>query len=308
MSELHQFEAGRSAKGWHRIEKAIRCLRLFGLTEDQPPVSPVDKLLQTFSGEPNGSDALVRGTLMHQALSHYYLRKQDSDEGIAHRWLPPIESVKQLAASQPVPELWEQYIDPITAAMEAYHDRWAAQNDNFKVVAVEHQLETVISSADQSRSHQYTQRADLIVEMTRGADKGKIFIYDHKTAYRIASNTLNQYILDGQFIGYQLLGYRRWGSQFGGVIINRVRLPKTDDEILAIGDRSQWRYYFARDKVPVSPKAIADLQVTIDFFETQVTKLKASGMPRDRWPGALSGEICWGKFGQCPKWNICHGR
>ena len=309
MSEsLQLFEAGRSTRGWHRIEKGIRCLRLFGLTEDREENAAAQAAVDAFNEGVNTPEALMRGTMLHQALAHLYLQKQDADNKEPKRWLDPVPSMHAFAEKQMVPELYAQFIEPITAVLEAYDMRWSAADAAFEVVAVEHQLETVISDASGQRAHQYTQRADLIVRMLRGPDKGKIFIYDHKSAYRIASNTLNQYILDGQFIGYQLLGYRRWGTDFGGVIINRMRIPKDEKDMAAIYDKTQWRYFFARDLVPVSPAAIRSLQITIDYYETQIAKLKKAGIPRTEWPGALSGEICWGKFGQCPKWHTCHGR
>ena len=261
-------DAGPSERGWHRLESAIRCLRLYAYEQIAGIRFPI-------------SPPLVNGSLLHIGLAHLYRRRQATQNGEdPSQWFEPHEAVKELSRRNAHESpLWEAGVDVVLPALGAYEARW--RGEDWKVLAVEEQLRAHVGEG----KHLYTQRPDLIVESAQG----RVFIIDHKSCYRITSKTLRQHILDGQFLGYQLFGHQLYGPRFGGVVVNRVMLSAP--------------YGFDRTSVEPAPKALGDFTSLISTTEERIANCKDK--EPDDYPPAFSNQTCWGKYGQCHAYEIC---
>ena len=208
-------DAGPSTRGWHGFEMAARCMRWYAFNK-------VD-------GKTFGLSApLVKGSLFHTGLANYYKRKQ-SGGYLADQYYTAIEAVQVMAqaeadktADQNEASLWLSNVAIVQSALLAYIEEYI--DCSWRVVAVEKELKAHIPRREDDEGEGdtflYTQRADLLIKDPQGFG----WIVDHKTAYRITTKTLRQYCLSGQFLGYQVLGRKLFGKQFGGVMLNRVKL------------------------------------------------------------------------------------
>ena len=260
--------AGPSERGWHRIESALRCPRLYAWE-------------QSGQLERELSEPLVRGSLVHIGLAHHYQRlKETQSGGNPDEWYSCEEAIQILAQREAINSpFWEKLVPLATDVCSAYKNNWL--HESWKILEVEYELRAHFGK----EKHLYTQRADLIVE----DQDGKIWIVDHKTAYRIVSKTLRQYTLDGQFIGYQMFGSAKYGSRFAGVILNRIKASP--------------KYDFDRRPIEPSPAALKDFIATLLEAERRVKKWEGK-KPRE-WPMTLSNQVCYGKYGQCSAYNLC---
>ena len=165
--EKELLDAGPSERGWHRIEAAARCLRLFALKESGHVPFPE-------------SEPLIRGSLVHIGLAHIYARKKEADAGgDPEQFYSPMDAVLKLAEKNG--DRWVDMVDHCCDMVNAYRMRWG-DDRKWKVISVEEELRAKLRGR-----WLYTQRADLIVE----DDFGKVWIVDHKTAFRIAAKTLS---------------------------------------------------------------------------------------------------------------------
>ena len=270
--------AGPSERGWHRIEGASRCLRLFAWRESGA--------LTWKSSEP-----LIKGSLLHIGLAHVYARQRAEEQGEdPDYYMLPEEAVRALAAIEAdqastahETALWRVSVPNIILAIRAYEARW--RHCSWKVVMVEEELRAQIPKWDGDGTFLFTQRADLAVQ-----DRdGKFWIVDHKSCYRIESKTLRQHILSGQFLGYQVFGRRLWGRDFGGVIVNRVKLSEP--------------YDFDRTTLEPAPSAIKHFAKNLALQEHMVGMFE--GKPPIEWPAVYSDQTCWGKYGKCDAFELC---
>ena len=258
-------DAGPSERGWHRIESAARCLRMFALRESG--IVPFPE-----------SEPLIRGSLVHIGLAHIYARKQEADAGRDQNiYYTPMDAILKLAEKNG--GQWLDLVDHCCDMVNAYQLYWG-DDHNWEVVSVEEELRAKLRG-----KWLYTQRADLIVK----DQFGKVWIVDHKTAFRITSVTLTPHILDGQMLGYQMFGRARYGKDFGGVIINRLptRAP----------------FQFNRSTLEPAPHALSTFVSNICEVEDMVEKYE--GRPPMEWPGVFSNMICTHKYGKCDAFEQC---
>ena len=260
-------DAGRSERGWHRIENMLRCPRLFALREIQGIQFDI-------------SPPLVNGSLIHIALAHHYQRQWErQNDGDPNLWLSPADAITALAQKREEESpLWVKAINQITEAYYAYSDNWS--QEDWKVLEVENELRAQVGKGQ----HLYTQRADLTVEDVHG----RIWIVDHKSCYRITSKTLRQHILDGQFLGYQMFGRAKYGDKFAGVLVNRIKLSAPFD--------------FDRRSIEPAPSALSHFVQTIESAEERIAKY---GENIESYPMALNNQTCFGKYGQCSAFTRC---
>ena len=270
--------AGPSERGWHRIEGASRCLRLFAWRESGTLVW-------------KESEPLIKGSLLHIGLAHLYARKRNELAGDdPEQYYSPADAVRQLseigaseANTAHAAALWRVTVPNIILALNAYEARW--QSCSWEPIMVEEELRAHIPKISGDGTFLFTQRADLAV---KDAD-GTYWIVDHKSCYRIESKTLRQHILSGQFLGYQLFGRKLWGENFGGVIVNRVKLS---------GD-----YDFDRTVLEPAPSALKVFAKNLALQEQMVGMFE--GKPPLEWPAVYSDQTCWGKYGKCDAFELC---
>jgi hypothetical protein len=265
-------DPGPSERGWHRIQNALRCLRLYALSAsgelDEFPLSA----------------PLVRGSLLHVALAHYYKRLQCTQKGLdPEEWFEPIAAVQHVALTKGKESpLWDAWVGPVTNAYLEYVENFGAQDErNWEILEVEEELRALLGPEKKL----YTQRADLIVKDR----EGRVWIVDHKTAFRLTAKTLDQHILDGQFLGYQHFGRARWGRAFRGVVVNRIKISDP------VG--------FDRRVLEPAPAALADFVATVLHGETEIARHK--GRPPRKWPGIFNSLSCYNKYGKCPAFDLC---
>ena len=232
------------------------------------------------------TEPLVRGSLFHIGLAHHYIKMMPEGE----EYMAPLDAVRALALRESdvagdrnVSNLWISNIAPIAAVVDAYTERYS--NCSWKPIAVEQELRAHIPRISGTGNFLFTQRADLIVE-----DHGLKWIVDHKSTYRITSKTLRQHTLSGQFLGYQVFGRKMYGKQFGGVILNRVKLRAP--------------YDFDRIPVEPAPAAINQFISTLKFIEDRIERYQDGTKPED-FPAVFSAQTCFGKYGACPAFELC---
>ena len=260
-------DAGRSERGWHRIENMLRCPRLYAWSE--------------MVGVPwVVSSPLVNGSLIHIALAHHYQRmKERTEGGDPNKWMTPEEAIQALAEKNcSESALWLGAVPQITEAYRAYRDNWIGEQ--WEVISVEEELRARLGQ----KKYLYTQRADLIAR----DENGRVWIIDHKSCYRIVSKTLRQHILDGQFLGYQMFGRARFGDDFAGVLVNRIKLSAPFD--------------FDRRSLEPAPHALDGFVKSIVKAEEQIEEY---GDCIDDFPMVLSNQTCYGKYGQCSAFDLC---
>jgi len=232
------------------------------------------------------TEPLVKGSLLHIGLAHYYERRLLAENGKDKELIlsgpkAVVELARRRAAEAPEPErsLWITAAPIIEDAVRAYIERWAYEDSLWKIVSVEEELRANING------RLFTQRADLIVRDTHN----KVWIVDHKSCYRIASKTLNQHILSGQFLGYQMFGRQKFGRDFAGVIINRMKLSEP--------------YGYDRCGLEPAPAALKNFGKQLSYTEDSIERFE--GKPVEDWPAVFSDQICFGKYGRCPAFDLC---
>jgi hypothetical protein len=267
--------AGPSERGWHRLESGARCLRLYAYQNVLGMSFPL-------------SEPLVNGSLLHIGLAHHYQRLQAEQSGWpVDQWYTPEEAIERLADKSAVNcssaierELWLSAAHPIIQAYRAYRQNYGADS-GYKVVSVENELRARIGK----EKWLYTQRADLVMEDAAG----KIWFWDHKSAYRIAAKTLRPHILNGQMLGYRMFGRQMYGERFGGVLLNRVKVRPP--------------YQFDRSPVEAAPAALSRFTKNIVQIENRIQEYE--GRPFEEWPGAYSDLVCTHKYGPCDAFEVC---
>jgi len=269
-------DAGPSERGWHRLESGARCLRLYAYRQVLGMSFPL-------------SEGLVKGSLLHIGLAHHYRRRQARQQGEdPNQWYSPEEAIEKLADLSAVnckshieSELWLTHAQPIVQACRAYVRYYLLPDLNWKILDVENELRARVGK----ERWLFTQRADLIAE----DPSGRVWIWDHKSCYRIASKTLRPHILSGQMLGYQMFGRQIYKERFGGVLVNRVKLRTP--------------YQFDRSQVEAAPAALARFSKNIVQIENRIAEYE--NRPFNEWPGAYSDLVCTHKYGQCDAFEVC---
>jgi hypothetical protein len=257
-------DTGPSPRGWHRVELYLTCpmryyWRKVACVED-PPRTP-----------------LVRGTLGHVMLAHFYAQRVATLRG-----LDPATFYSPLEASQIVAdrygEMGQRGRADALRGFERYRQGYVAEN--FEVIGIEKLLETHFDG------FLYTARADLIVRVPA---TGKVWIYDHKFVGRIDDRTFRRYTLSGQFLGLHHLGIATYGRDFGGVIINVVGCNDGKLERAA--------------PLP-APWALGRFPRIVAAAERKIADLEAAG-DVSVWPQALSEYACTTPYGPCDFHDKC---
>jgi hypothetical protein len=219
---------------------------------------------------------LVRGTLGHVMLAHYYARKVAVERGVPpDRFYSPSDAATIIAGRHG--EVGENLLPTVLYAFEAY--RRAYVIETFEVIGIESLLETIF------HGYRYTARADLIVRMNGSQ---KVWIYDHKFVGRIEDRTFQRYAISGQFLGLQHLGRARYGADFGGVIVNAVDCTTGACE---------------RRQPAVSPWALTRFPEVVRAAEEGIARMEATREPPAHM--ALSELACFTPYGRCDFYDRC---
>lgn len=277
--ERKLINAGPSRHGWHKLGLVLRCPRLFAWNEQHPK----PEMKRT---------ALIKGSLVHQGLAHYYQRiKELQDDGDPNEWYEPAEAIALLAVQEQQKtgdSEWCEWVEFSQEAVTRYQEYWVT--DTFKVVAVEKELEAAVYDEKYDVVYPYTQRADLIIK-----DKhGNISIVDHKTTARLTSSTVRRYSLSGQLVGYSVLGKGLFGKRFAGNILNMLELPKGFPDAIA---------KFKRPETEATPYSVQYFKHTIIHANRIINEYKDK--PVEEWPGTHLTTGCFTNFGACDYHSDC---
>ena len=281
--------AGKSERGYHRLGLASVCLRSYAYTYLDKPKDDADGS----AGSSDGKDSapLIRGSLLHLGLAHHYAHLSIKKHGFAlvngvriedgEELLPPIEAVEIEAQRNGI--LWTGHVPSIVDCLEAYARKWG-NDDNWDILGIEHEYRMRLPTLPREVSL-YTQRADLVI---RERSTGKVWIVDHKSAYMLNGKTAKQYVLHGQFLGYQAIGRKEYGRDFGGVLLNRIKINGNE---------------FDRRPSEPAPASVSGFVRNLVHVEKQI--LEYLHLPPDAWPGTLHETVCVSKYGECPFFNRC---
>lgn len=153
---------------------------------------------------------IIKGTLLHVGLAHFYKRKMAEQNGEnPDNWYKPIIAMKIHAEQNG----WVEHIEPCIQTLLHYIKHW--EKEDIKILDVE------IDTWTQIAWWQVTARFDLLIE-----DKhGKIWIVDHKTTSNLRDNAIAYYSSQPQLLAYAYLGQEFYKEKFGGVIVNILQHP-----------------------------------------------------------------------------------
>jgi hypothetical protein len=287
-------DAGPSARGWHRAATGLTCTQLLAYT---------DELMLNLPE----AGVLVRGSLIHLGLAHYFRRLQAIQERAdPDLFLPPVAAVRVFAELQdarpvslyrekgtpskhPASVPYAAHVEEAIASVEAMH-RWF-QAAQWNVLAVERQVHADVPTHDGGTAL-FSQRLDLVL-----SDKaGTVFVVDHKSRGRKDPRTQRAYARSGQFQGFHTFGADLWRERWGGVYIFFVTLGKT--------------VTIERHAPPVYPNRIHGFPATIRWSEhLQAEARRLHPDPWNRPKVGLDNGACEHRFGACPAAALCdHGR
>jgi len=290
--------AGQSERGWHRLSTALKCPQLFAYLH----------ILGLRFGK---RKPLIQGSLLHIGLAHFYIRlwaiQNNTDP---NQWYTPDEAIYLLAQQEdanPPPghvvgkdENWMPYAEQIQKAVRAYVNYWGDNDAKYyRVVNVEEQVRAMVATGGWSLDAEllawlFTQRIDLVLQDL----DGYYIEIDHKKCGRFDKRDLRAYFRDGQFQGMHTFGRNKWGAKYGGIYINRVRIPDSGDN-----------FGFQRDPVPVLRWRMDCFPDSIRWSERVVQDLEKRGVDPWKWPKVDSGNGgCEHRYGPCEAAELCdHG-
>jgi hypothetical protein len=264
-------DSGPSARGWHWYANFLRCPMLFFWRHVYAGANSL--------GFNDVTAHLARGTLVHVGLAHRYAHRWAEENGrdpeMALEWYDAI----RVKASQ-LGTVGARMLPVATSMLNAYLRRYPTET--FKVVAIEEPVEIRFGSA------LYTARLDRVV---REMD-GKVWIHDVKTTSRLRSDSLRQYTLHGQFFGFNYLGKKYYGDDFGGVIIDMISEDGT----------------CVRKTAEPAPFALRTFPDLIALTNDRIESVKKMfGVDSAAWMSIANPDeqTCFGKYKACPCVELC---
>lgn len=236
----------------------------------------------TYAPIDDESTYLTRGNLLHTGLAHHYIRLQGRDD-----YLEPADAVDAYAAKHPSEynAKWQSRVKDCLAAYVAKY----GNEVGYEVVDVEKKIRIELAEGVE-----FTARKDLTLRRKRDHT---FWIVDHKGTYAVLPKVIKSYATSLQMLGLQRIGRAQFGKNFGGVILNFVRMPAEEDNA----------FEFVRHEVPRYHRAVQDVGKTIEAAH----KIRAFWLEQDDLdPMDVTphfGEPCWGRFGACPYRERCTG-
>ncbi len=178
--------------------------------------------------------ALWLGTGIHIALEAYYEGKlrgvivepDEVFEDWADQWIKKIrEDVPFLDGEQD-----QQLLDAreLGLGMLRHYIEWAAFEDDFDVIMVEHNFEILIAETDEHR-WMYNGRLDLVIQNRQG-----FWVVDHKTTATLTGTDTQKLLLDEQLGSYIFAAGLTLGKPIQGAMYNflRKKLPTLPKELI----------------------------------------------------------------------------
>ena len=281
-------DAGSSGPaGWSSRSRVLRCPRAYGIA--------------SVSAGPTTSDPLIKGSLVHIGVAHYYARLQAVQQGWQgapgdscpgpEAYLTPTEAIGALARREN--EHWQKWVGLATEATAAYGQWHRGFHEH--VIAVEHLIVMQVPWVDRDGVNHvfpHSARIDLITQLP---DKRFRIIDTKTTSTRFEKTT--PYDLSGQIIGLTWWGRQEWGDKFAGVELNIMRLGGWKNTLP-----------FERMTPRLAPHAVREFPKTIAWSVYERSMLKRQfGEDALSWPLALSDSgPCMDRWGPCSFRELCY--
>jgi hypothetical protein len=297
-------DAGPSGSGWSSIESFNHCERLYWFRHVEKRPDDVEEPTVQFSRntadyetlEPSPliftDGPLVRGSLGHVGLAHYYARRKAIEDGTdPDQFYTPEEAMNVWADKNTVhPEL-RAILPMVVDKYRRWCDVGGGDSIMAKLTGVEQRFSATLTDY-KGRKWVRTQRFDLIFE----DHAGMIWVNDHKFVYAPTKQTYDRYNMSGQFMLARLFGQQLFGDRFGGVLINLVGV---DPDTLKVFRK------------PIEP-APAALRTFVDTTGNTLARIEDLRAQNDflAWRPAYHEQICTttyksnGSF-RCPFWDRC---
>lgn len=273
---------GASKRGSHRLAQISQCERAWWFSWGRR-LEPRDR-----------QRALVEGSAVHLALAYWWAERMEQPPAWLHE--TPLEAAmaKEVVGMQDAADLAYR-------ARDAYARRYA--NDVWTPVAVEREFSATIAELRKSTwghfiehpatdSESVSARIDLLVSVN-----GKLWAVDHKTTKggdssgRLARwNPHGEWAISFQFLLQTLILRARFGADFGGVVVQRIRTTEPFD--------------MDRNVVLLPPQVLADGPQTVEKQVAHEQRLAAQvrenislGVDMDSWlpPGNFWSCWSWGR-------------
>lgn len=296
-------DAGESESGWHRLEAFLRCPQFYSYRYN-------------LGMDLGDNEALVKGSLVHVGLAHYYARR---GAGQRLRGEPPgVLWYEEAPSGSPGKRSW-QFSEKRISDSEAFYEpheamdivarRWAGSGERetiAKVLPTAHEMIDAYvvawkgSSADMINivaveqvvrfdvmGWLLTARIDLVVSTRHG-----IVYWDHKSSSDPTSwSTVARYTLSGQVHVLHQIGKSLHGDQFKGLLLNIV------------GSRPP--YKMRREAPPPAPAMRDRIAQVVADANAGIKALERSGRDPWEWPRAANEHTCVGPYGPCHAWKLC---
>lgn len=263
-------DCGPSPYGWHSLASYLRCPTAWRHESD----------LKAAGGESHRAP-LVRGSLGHVMLAHHYARRACEARGVdPDQFYEPLAAALKLAPT--FGAMGQAMMPEAMRGYQAHCSAFVVERD--ETIGIEKLLSMEFTD-DDGRTWPYTARADRIV---RNRDTGKVWIHDHKFVGRIEDRVFKRYALSGQFAGLIHLGFKTFGDQFGGCMLNVVGCQ--DGEC-------------GRREVEPAPNAVMRFPWIV--CDTRRRMEAARELPLARLPMALNETVCVTPYGACDFFDRC---
>lgn len=254
---------GPSERGWHRVESMLRCPTLYAFK-------------QAGGEEEEERGPLVRGSLGHVGLAHYYARLGALQHGKdPEAYYEPSDAIE--IVGKQMGGLALTFIESMQRLILAYHAHYAGERMTVK------EIEVPVEMLFNGR-HRMTQRFDLVVTDANG----RCYVWDHKVVSKIDGKTQHRYDLSGQFLEMHWQGRNRYGDAFAGLRVNLLQ-----------ADGSK----FVRVTPDPAPAALQKFPDTVAHGEDLIERYKDLA-PFD-YPRTFSEQTCMTAYGRCPAWDFC---
>lgn len=284
------------------------------------------------SGNPDAKRvALVRGSLIHCGLAHWYAAVGAMQGGVLisadlaqdlggprhyggmERVQPPgmepcvvVTDPAVLLEPEDAMRVWcarhpagEEWLPLCLNAVRGYARRWQEDAQKWRILAVECSHTTSLGVLD-CKGHPehgdplpYSARLDLEFSVGAGSTM-KVYSTDHKSIGRVTNKAAQYYSMHGQFTGHRVIGFETWGEKFGDAVLNLV---ETSGEV------------YARPPLEPSPGLTVSFKkrmLRMEHYRAQLELETLQGkLPIDEWPAAMNELSCYHRYGKCGSWDVC---
>jgi hypothetical protein len=273
------------------------------------------------------SPALIRGTLVHTGLHHFWQARIDQAAGAPIDYADPIAAIQLEAAQQDreahaageIPS-WGDHVPLCVKAMQRYMELdphsyltplaaelqqvlWfdegrmvppPADAEERFALASRRDLDGIRAFYAKGAPWASTFRLDLLA-----AHAGRAVVVDWKTAWKVDAVKERGFILSGQMLQYELWGRANYGprNQWGGVSIGFADFSKVE-----AAKKDPFPIY----PVPAAPAALERFGQAVCDRAERIADLLRRGRAADNYPRAFSEQgPCQDRYSTCDYTRPC---